>query len=259
MIVYPDIETMPFVEDAVVTIGTFDVVHLAHRAVLEEVVQSAKSIKGKAVVITFFPHPREVTDPDSEVRLLSTKTEKNSLLGKSGVNIIVYINFNSTFAKTRYFDFIKLLASKMNIRKMVVGYDHDFGQNKEGTVHNLRKISPLYNFEVVEVPKQTADGMDVSSSIIRDAIHAGNILLANKLLGYDYEMSIVMSHCTEDYICFNVKLKKVIPPEGIYAVNIQDKTTIMEIGRQIRVYDKDSEIRGTKKRVLRIQFLNRII
>jgi len=257
MVVYQDINTMQFIGDSVVTIGTFDGVHLAHCAVLEEVARLSKDIKSKAVVITFATHPKEVTDPDAEISLLSVPGEKNVLLNRAGINTIIYMDFNLSFAKTYYFDFIKLLASKMNIRKMVVGYDHDFGKNKEGTVYNLRKISPLYNFEVVEVPKQTVDGMDVSSSVIRDAIRAGNIQLANKLLGYNYTIHASVAYRTEDYIFFHtMKTKKVIPPEGIYEVRVKDTITLMEIGKNIWIYNKN--IKGEKGQSVYMQILNKI-
>jgi len=185
---YHNIESMPFIENAVVTVGTFDGVHLAHRAILEKVVRLAKEIKGKSVVITFLSHPKKVIAPDFEDNVLLSMDKKNALLQKIGIEIVIYLDFNSMLAKTYYYDFIKSLVSKMKIRKMVVGYDHHFGKNKEGNIHTLKEISHLYGFEVIEIPKIEIDGMEISSSRIRELIKAGELNLANKLLGYKYIM-----------------------------------------------------------------------
>ena len=184
--IYRNIESMPFIGKAVVTVGTFDGIHIAHRAILDEVVKLAKDMGGKSVVITFANHPRTVIDPDFQLKILTPPEEKNKFFQKIGIDIVVCIDFTPTLAKTDYSDFVKSLISKMDIQKFVVGYNHNFGKDKEGNIHNLEKMSLLYDFEVVEIPQQTVDGIKISSSRIREAMNAGDLNLANKLLGYNY-------------------------------------------------------------------------
>jgi len=184
--VYRDIESISFIEKAVVTVGTFDGIHLAHRAILNEVVLLAKNIEGKSVVVTFANHPRTVIDPDFQLKILTTPEEKNIFLQKMGIDIVIYVDFTPSFAKINYSDFIKSLTSKIGIQKFVVGYNHNFGKNQAGNSYNLKEMGTLYNFEVIEIPQQTIDGIKISSSSIRKAINEGNLNLANKLLGYIY-------------------------------------------------------------------------
>jgi riboflavin kinase/FMN adenylyltransferase len=184
--VYRNIESVPFIKKAVITVGTFDGIHLAHRVILNEVVRSAKNMQGKSIVITFTNHPRTVIDPNFQIKILTSSEEKNIFLQKIGIDIVIYVDFTPTFAKTDYSNFIKSLTSKINIQKFIVGYNHNFGKNKEGNIRNLEEISLLYGFEVVEIPQQTIDGTKISSSRIREAINAGDLNLANKLLGYNH-------------------------------------------------------------------------
>jgi len=186
MEIYHDIELMQFIGKAVVTVGTFDGIHLAHRAILDEVVRLAKEVAGKSVVVTFANHPRTVIDPDFQLKILTSTEEKNVFFQKIGIDIVVYANFTPTFAKIDYSDFIKFLISKIDIQKFVVGYNHNFGKNKEGNISNLEKMSLLHGFKVVKIPQQTIDGIKISSSRIREAINENNLDLANKLLGYNY-------------------------------------------------------------------------
>jgi riboflavin kinase/FMN adenylyltransferase len=184
--VYSNIESIPFIEKAVITVGTFDGIHLAHRAILDKVVRSAKNIHGKSVVVTFTNHPRTVIDPDFQIKILTPTEEKNNFLQKIGIDVVIYVDFTPVFAKTDYSDFIKSLTTKIDIQKFVVGYNHNFLKNKEGNIHNLEKMSLIYGFEVMKVPQQTIDGIKISSSRIREAINADDLNLANKLLGYNY-------------------------------------------------------------------------
>lgn len=256
--VYSNIEQMPFIKKAVVTVGTFDGVHLAHRAVLEEVVKLAKKIGGKPVVFTFLEHPKKILEPDLQINTLNTYEEKNVLLGKCGIKIIAYSDFTTIFAKTHYYDFIKFLTTKMDIRKIVLGYDHNFGRNKEGNFYNLKKLSPMYGFEVVEVPKQEVNGIEVSSSHIRKLINQGNISLANNFLGYKYMLPFRMCSVSDDYIIGhfvqNKWVPKIIPPEGLYEIEIKDSSTLIEIGENVRIPSKNIEYKFHK--VIEIHFLN---
>jgi riboflavin kinase/FMN adenylyltransferase len=178
---------MPFIGKAVITVGTFDGMHIAHCTILDEVVQLAKKLEGKSVVVTFANHPRTVIDTGFQIKILTLPEEKNIFFQKIGIDIVICIDFTPNFAKINYSDFIKSLVTKIDIRKFVVGYNHNFGMNQEGNSYNLKEMGVLYDFDVVEISQQTIDGIKISSSNIREAINAGNLNLANKLLGYNYE------------------------------------------------------------------------
>ena len=259
MVVYQDIESMPFIKNAVVTVGTFDGVHLAHCAVLDKVVQLAKEIRGTSVLITFLSHPKEVIDPDFQDDILLTIEEKNHHLQKTGIKTVIYLDFNSTVAKTYYYDFIKLLTTKMKIQKIVVGHDHNFGKNKEGNLLTLKRISPMYGgFEVIEVPQQEADGIEISSSYIRRLIGIGELKLANKLLGYRYSTIVSIVSGTNDF--FVVKLvneKKILPPQGVYEIEIEGKSTQLKINGKLCISrKKNMDFDAKKGKQLTVTFLN---
>jgi len=257
---YCDIESMPLIENAVVTVGTFDGVHVAHRAILRAVVRLAKNTRGESVVITFTSHPKKLIDPDFQEKELSSVGEKWGSLKRLGVQNAVYLDFNSTVAETYYYDFIKLLTSKMTIKKMVVGYDHHFGKNKEGNIQNLKKLGTLYGFEVVEIPQQEIDGVEISSSYIRRAINAGDMDLANKLLGYNYRMYFRIVSYTEDYIVVkNVNTKKILPPEGVYEIEIiGNNATLLEISEDtICIRKENIDIDKIEKQFITVKFLSK--
>ncbi len=253
---------MPFLEQAVITVGTFDGVHIAHRAILDKVLKSAKTINGMSTVISFASHPRRVIDPDFKLNILTSTEEKNKILQEIGIDTILYIDFTSAIAQTHYTEFIESLSAKIDIKKIVVGYDHNFGKNREGNIDNLRKLIPVYGFDVVEVPQQTIDGIEISSSSIRKAINNGNIKLANKLLGYDYLIETCISSFHEDYLIVNpINKDKILPPKGKYEIIIDNKNTFLEINNDLCILNKNrllSDI-DEKERNITITFLNQHI
>lgn len=230
MNIYTGIDQVPSIECAVVSVGTFDGVHGAHRIILEEISRLAKSIGGQSVVITFSSHPRLLIDPDFDIKILTTQQEKNQLLQQIGIDNIVYLDFDQNIAKMSYVDFIDMLSSKMNIAKIAVGYDHSFGKNREGNFFKLNQLAKNHGFDVVEISKQFVGGKDVKSSLIRDAIKQGNILLANQLLGYDYKMELFICSIEEDRISLKMNnSEKLLPCDGIYPINIERNNYFLEI------------------------------
>ena len=175
----------------VVTIGTFDGVHLGHREVISELKQLSVLSGGESVVFTFEPHPRIVISPQEDtLRLLSTKEEKIKLMEKIGVDHLVIYPFTKEFSKLTYDEFVtKILVGKMNILSLVVGYDHRFGQGRQGDFHSLERLSGSLNFKVEQLSQLIVDNKVVSSTKIRQALEDGNIIKANHFLGYQYALT----------------------------------------------------------------------
>jgi riboflavin kinase/FMN adenylyltransferase len=258
--IYNKIESVPFLQQAVITIGTFDGVHKAHHCILEKVVLMAKQIKGTSVVISFSSHPRKIIHPDLPLNILTTQKEKNILFQKIGIDVIIYIDFTESVAEMSYIDFIKLLTQKMEIKAIIAGYDHNFGKNKEGNSSSLKKMISLFGFEIIEIPKQTIDEIEISSSSVRDAINKKNINLANYLLGYNYQIETDIIFQTEDYITVVPEDKdKTLPPKGKYGVKIVDKITWVEVrDDNMYIYCRNTDISpvNEENRKITIEFIN---
>ena len=257
MDIYTDIGSMPFMERAVITLGTFDGVHVAHKAILKEVCLSAENINGKSVLVSFDTHPRKVIDPNFVLNILTTTEEKNEIFRQIGINTIIYINFNSNIAKTGYVEFISFLTQKIDIKKIVLGYNHSFGRDKEGNIENLTKLIPNYGFEIAEIPQQTIDGVKISSSSIRKAVSNGDFLLANTLLGYNYTVNARISSFTENNIFAAAQnTEKILPPKGKYEVKINNANTLLEIDGDICIQNKNFSC--INKKEITIEFINKL-
>ncbi len=215
----------------VVTIGTFDGVHLGHREVISELKQLSVLSGGESVVFTFEPHPRIVISPQEDtLRLLSTKEEKIKLMEKIGVDHLVIYPFTKEFSKLTYDEFVtKILVGKMNILSLVVGYDHRFGQGRQGDFHSLERLSGSLNFKVEQLSQLIVDNKVVSSTKIRQALEDGNIIKANHFLGYQYALTgkVVEGKRLGRTIGFptaNIDTcdrHKLVPGDGVYAVLIE--------------------------------------
>jgi riboflavin kinase / FMN adenylyltransferase len=227
----------------VVTLGTFDGVHLGHQSILEKVTSSAKNMGCESLVLTFFPHPRMVLQQDSEIKLLNTIEEKSLLLEKIGINNLVIHPFDETFSKFTAEEFVKnILVDKFNIKKIIIGYDHRFGRNRTADINDLIRFGVDYNFEVEQISAQEIDEVSISSTKIRNALDAGDITLANQYLGYDYFFSGIVIEGkklgrTIGYPTANIKIDesyKLIPKNGVYIVSseIENKAVygMMNIG-----------------------------
>ena len=227
----------------VITIGTFDGVHIGHLKILNKIINHAKSTALKSSVLTFFPHPRMVLQKDTNIKLLNTIDEKITILEKLGLDVLIIHPFTREFSRLTATEFVRdILVNTLNIKKVIIGYDHRFGRNRTANISDLITFGSTYNFTVDEIPAQEIDDVSVSSTKIRKALEDGDIETANSYLGYEYMLTgtIIKGkgigkqlgyptanlYIAEDY--------KLIPKNGAYVVNssIADKTIygMMNIG-----------------------------
>lgn len=265
MNIYYDLESLPVFDKTAVTTGTFDGVHLGHKTVLERLKAAAINIGGESVLLTFYPHPRMVLFPDDhQLKLLNSQSEKEELLEAQGINHLVVLPFTKEFSRTSSLEYARnIIANKLRAKKLVIGYDHHFGRNREGSLENLVEFGVLYGFEVEEIPPRDIDEIAVSSSKIRTALEQGRIDIANKFLGYHYQFSGKVTHGkqlgrTIGFPTANLiplDPLKLLPQTGVYAVkvhiqgqwyrgmlNIGNRPTLADgLGQSIEVHIIDFE------------------
>lgn len=218
-------------KNAVVTSGTFDGVHLGHQKILNRLQELAQLTGGETVLITYWPHPRLVLQPShNPLRLLSTFSEKVSLLEKIGIDHLLILPFTEEFSQMSSEEFIrKILVEKIQTKTLVIGYDHKFGKNREGSFDYLKTHSHLFGFELEEISRQDVDELGVSSTKIRNALVHGDVKTANKYLGRPYELSglVVQGQQLGRSIGFptaNIQVEdpyKLLPKDGAYAVYVE--------------------------------------
>jgi len=227
----------------IVTIGTFDGVHIGHQKIINRLVNIAKEDDLKAIVLTFFPHPRMVLQKDANIKLINTIDEKAQLFAKFGIDNLVVKEFTKEFSRLSAGDFVKqVLVDKLKIKKIIIGYDHHFGRNRNANIDDLRTFGESYHFDVEEISVQDINDVAVSSTKIRNSLNGGNIKVANTFLGYNFMLSgvIVKGKGLGMQIGFptaNLFIKetyKLIPKQGVYIVqsNIENKVVygMMNIG-----------------------------
>lgn len=188
MKIYNNFNDYQKVANAIVTIGTFDGVHLGHQTILKDMVRVAKDIKGESVVVTFYPHPRQVLRiDDGNLRFITTQEEKIRLLENIGIDNLIIVNFTEEFSRLSSESFIiDYVIKNISPVKIVVGYDHHFGNNREGDFNLLNDLGERYNIEVQRIPAKDVENIAVSSTKIRHSLQQGDVSYANKLLGYHY-------------------------------------------------------------------------
>jgi riboflavin kinase/FMN adenylyltransferase len=230
MKIYHSLDDFAPVRNAVVTSGTFDGVHVGHQKILSRLREVAKKSDGETVVITFWPHPRLVLYPnDTDLKLLNTFEEKAELLKEQQIDHLLRIPFTKEFSQLSSEEFItKILVEKIGTKKLVIGYDHHFGKNREGSFEQLKLNAPKYGFTVEEISRQDVDHVTVSSTAIRKALDTGDLTTANHLLGKPYSVSgrVVKGDKLGRLMGFptaNLELDsmhKLVPADGIYAVTV---------------------------------------
>ncbi|TDK42804.1 bifunctional riboflavin kinase/FAD synthetase [Algoriphagus formosus] len=228
MKIYEGLSQFENVPNPVVTSGTFDGVHLGHQKILQRIREIAKSIKGETILLTFWPHPRLVLYPkEHNLRLLSTFEEKAKLLRQFGIDHLISIPFTKEFSQLTSQEFIQnILVDKIKTKKLVIGYDHRFGKNREGSFEYLQQHSGEFGFDLEEISRQDVDEIGVSSTKIRNALESGDIITANNFLGRPYELNglVIKGQQIGRSIGFptaNVHIPnsyKLIPKDGVYAV-----------------------------------------
>ncbi len=228
--IYKNINEFKKIKNAVVTTGTFDGVHVGHQVILNRLKKIAQNINGETVLLTFFPHPRMVLYPeDDELRLLNTIEERIQLIEKAGINHLIVHPFSKEFSRLSSVTFVRdILANKIGATKLVIGYDHHFGRNREGSFEHLKEYAPLYGFDVEEIPAQEVQQINISSTKIRNSLINGEINAATQFLGYHYNITgkVIKGKKVGREIGFptaNIKVKdwyKLIPKQGVYAVKV---------------------------------------
>ncbi len=280
MKVYKSIEAYNNTEKSAITIGTFDGVHLGHNVIINQLKNAAKTIGGESVILTFFPHPRMVLYPDdNELRLLNTIDERIKLLEKSGIDHLIIHPFSKEFSRLNSTEFVRdILVGQLNVGALIIGYDHHFGRNREGSFEDLQELAPLYNFELEQIDAQSIDNVNVSSTKIRNSLNEGNIKNATQFLGYNYfiEGTIIEGNKIGRQLGFptaNLKTNewyKLIPANGVYAVkvivdnekhqgmlNIGNRPTVKgtDISIEVNIFNFDADIYNKE---IRIEFYDRI-
>ena len=242
-------------EKSFVTIGTFDGVHFGHQQIIKKLVNEAKKERGKSVLLTFFPHPRMVLQKDSSLELINTIDERSELLEKTGLDYLIIHPFSKEFSRLSALSFVRdVLVNQLNTSKLIIGYDHHFGKNREGNIEQLSEYSELYNFSVEEIPAQDIDEVSISSTKIRKALANGHLKTANNYLGYNFMLTgtVVNGKQLGGKIGFptaNIDIKetyKLIPKTGVYVVKSEiNKKVIfgmMNIGNRPTINGKHQTI-----------------
>jgi len=280
--VYRNLSEFKPLERAVVTVGTFDGLHRGHQVLLDRIKSIAVNDGGESVLLTFFPHPRLVLFPDdNDLRLLTTLEEKIELLESSGIDHLIIHPFTVEFSRTTVSEYVRdILVKGIGVRKLVIGYDHHFGRNREGSLENLRAVAPNYGFEVEEIPARMIDDVNVSSTKIRNALSEGDVARANGFLGYPYTLTGMVVKGNEigrsiGFPTANVEPAdpvKLIPGNGVYAVKVhygdalyhgmanigKRPTVVKNTGRrviEVHIFGFSSDLYGKK---LRLTFHGRI-
>lgn len=224
---YPSASAYKNNRHSVVTIGTFDGVHIGHKAILRRLVETAKKEDLDSVVLTFFPHPRMVLQQDMDLKLLNTIEERTQLLQETGLDHLVIHPFTHAFSRLTALEYVRdILVNSLNAKKIIIGYDHRFGRNRTANIENLKEFGITYGFEVVEISAKEIDDVAISSTKVRKALVAGDIETANSYLGYNFMVTgkVVRGKAigrTINYPTANLKLKeayKLVPKNGVYIV-----------------------------------------
>ena len=270
MKIYTNLDEVNQIKKPVLTIGTYDGVHLGHQKIIQYLNTKAKQVGGESVVFTFHPHPRMVLHPnDHNLELLQTIDERAKKLEQAGVDHLIIFPFSKEFSRLTAIEFIRdILVNKIGIHTLVVGYDHQFGRNREGTMQHLEELAPLYGFYVEEISAFMKGEVKISSTKIRTSLQTGNISVASKYLGDLFELTgeVVKGDQIGNTINFptaNIKLKedyKLIPCNGVYAVkvsvngimfsgmlNIGFRPTIVDKGEkriEVNIFDFNKDIYG---------------
>ena len=222
-----DITTFSTQQPTVLTIGTFDGVHLGHQKIIERVVATARQEGLLATIFTFFPHPRMVVQHDKSLKLIHTLEEKKQLLQQLGVDLLVVQPFNEAFAQLTAEEFVStILVQHLNVKKVIIGYDHRFGRNRTANINDMRLFGEKYGFAVEEISVQEVDEVSVSSTKIREALNKGDVTTAEHYLRTPYSLTGTVVHGlklgrTLGYPTANIQVTedyKLIPKDGVYAV-----------------------------------------
>ncbi len=281
MIIHKDISNLTPIKNPIVTVGTFDGVHIGHQKIINRLNEIAAQTSGESVLLTFHPHPRMVLFPDDDsLKLINTIDEKTALLESFGLDHVIYLPFGKEFSRLSPVEYVRdFLVNKINLHTIVIGYDHHFGRNRQGDIELLKELAPVYDFQVEEILAQEISEIKVSSTKIRRAIVSGDFDTVHRFLGHTFTISgeVVYGYKIGRTINFptaNVALRgvhKIVPQNGVYIVqckvqkevvfgvmNIGTKPTIestSNISMEVHLLDFDAEIYGE---TIVVEFLQKI-
>lgn len=281
MYVYHQISELSGLTNSIVTIGTFDGVHLGHQKIIKRLVELKNKQGGEIVVFTFDPHPRKVLFPEQkDLKLITLTEEKCEVLKHFGVDHVLVFPFTKEFSQMQANDYIEdVIVKGLKTKTLVIGYDHRFGSNREGSIETLKQFAAIHQFNVEEIPAQEINQLNVSSTRIRKAIDEGDILVANDFLGYSFFITgkVVKGKQlgrTIGYPTANISIgneDKLIPKIGVYAVNVligkQSYKGMLNIGTnpttdldnnikiEVNIFDFDQDIYGES---IKVEFVKRI-
>lgn len=278
--VFHNISELNDLKNTIVTIGTFDGVHLGHQKIIKRLVEIKQKQGGQTLLFTFDPHPRKVLFPEQELKLITTTEEKRDLLKQFGIDNVLVYSFTKQFSQTPAVNYISDVISKgLKTKTLVIGYDHRFGSNREGNIDTLKAVSENYNFDVEEISAHEINQLNVSSTRIRKAIEEGDIVTANEFLGYSFFITgeVVKGKQlgrTIGYPTANIAISnpdKLIPKIGVYAVNVfhngikyrgmlnvginPTTDTDLKLKVEVNIFEFNQEIYGD---VIKVEFLKRI-
>lgn len=231
MKIFQGFDELTKIPNPVLTIGTFDGVHLGHQKIINQLNEEAEKVGGESVLFTFYPHPRMVLFPDSHgLKLIQTQVEKLEKLERMGLKNVIVHPFTKEFSRLSATEFVRdYLVNKLNVKTIVIGYDHQFGKNREGTLKLLQELAPVYDFNVIEIGAEDINDVNVSSTKIRRAVQDGNIEKANSFLGDFFELGGKVVHGKElgrslGFPTANLEIDndiKLLPKNGVYAVRVK--------------------------------------
>ena len=233
MRVFYDLDLIEGIPYPVITTGSFDGVHIGHKAIIRRINRLARELGGESVLITFHPHPRKVLYPETsgkDLYLINSQHEKIELFRKTGLDNLIILTFTKEFSQITSIDFVRsILVQRLHARKIVIGFNHQFGFNREGNYEYLNELGKYYGFEVEEIPEQDIHNETVSSTLIRAALQDGRIQRANAYLDHHYFILGQLHEGSPDLVrqnitSFSLSIEeecKLIPPDGVYAVRIE--------------------------------------
>ena len=279
MKVYNSIAAYKKTKPSIVTIGTFDGVHVGHQQILKQLYKTAHANELESILVSFFPHPRMVLQKESSLKLLNTIEERTRMIEKTGISNLIVQPFTKEFSRLSALDFVRdILVNQLHIKKIIVGYDHQFGRNRNATIDDLIEFGKTYDFEVIEISAQQLENVSISSTKIRNALNEGAVQTANTYLGYPFMISglIVKGKGigkTLEFPTANLHLKedyKLIPKNGVYLVqsiisgkevfgltNIGTNPTVGGTYKTIETYFLDYS-RDLYQKEIQLNFIKRI-
>ncbi|MBG15800.1 MAG: riboflavin biosynthesis protein RibF [Crocinitomicaceae bacterium] len=254
MKVHYSIDTYKNIKNPVITVGTFDGVHIGHQTIIKRINKIAENCQGESVLLTFDPHPRKVIlNDNSSLKLINTIDEKINLLEKYGLDHLVIHPFTKEFSRISPTEYVRdLLVNQLNAHHLVIGYDHQFGRNREGNLDLLNELSPLYGFKIDEISAQEINAIKISSTKIRNAIYDGDIQKTNNYLGHRFTLSGTVREGekigrTIGFPTANIDISdfdKIKPSEGVYAVKVNANNStyngMMNIGTRPTLNKKEN-------------------